>query len=493
MAKFSRISKSQYVKGVRCPKMLWLYRHRPDLAPEISEGKQHIFDTGHKVGILAQKCFEGGLEITEPYYKIDRAIKSTQKAVRDGRDIIFEATACSDDGAFSRIDILKKVEGTDAWDLIEVKSSTGVEDYHLDDIALQRYAFSEAGYDIRKSKLMHIDKKYVRSGDLDPKKLFKIEDCTDRIIDRMIEVKITVRDLIATLDKNKEPDAEIGSPCKKPFKCDYFPYCWKEVPDYSVYNVFRGRKREELLSQGIIDISSVPDNFELTDKQRTAVNAYKTNEIHCNRDEIVRFLERLEYPIYFLDYEAIWWALPLFDHSSPYQHIPFQFSLHIQNQKGEEPEHVEFLHTQMGDPRPDFIKTLIEKCGKKGSVVVFNQTYESRINRELGRDFPEYESDLLKINNRIIDIREPFRARHLYHPDMQGSDSLKSVLPAFVPGMSYDDLDISDGEIASIRYLGCIKNQVDDDQKRKIFSNLKKYCCRDTLAEVKLLNVLYNI
>ena len=227
MAKFSRISKSQYVKGVRCPKMLWLYRHRPDLAPEISEGKQHIFDTGHKVGILAQKCFEGGLEITEPYYKIDQAIKSTRKAVCDGRDIIFEATACSDDGAFSRIDILKKVEGTDAWDLIEVKSSTKVEDYHLDDIALQRYAFSEAGYDIRKSKLMHIDKKYVRSGDLDPKKLFKIEDCTDRIIDRMIEVKITVRELIATLNKNKEPDAEIGSHCKKPFECDYFPYCWK--------------------------------------------------------------------------------------------------------------------------------------------------------------------------------------------------------------------------------------------------------------------------
>jgi hypothetical protein len=338
---------------------------------------------------------------------------------------------------------------------------------------------------------MHIDKKYVRSGNLDPKKLFKIEDCTDRIIDRMIEVKITVRDLIATLNKNKEPDAEIGSHCKKPFECDYFPYCWKEVPDYSVYNAFQGRKREELLSQDIIDLRSVPDNFDLTDRQRTAVNAHKTNEIQCNRDEIIQFLERLEYPLYFLDYEAIWWALPLFDHSSPYQQIPFQFSLHIQKHEGEKPEHVEFLHTQMGDPRPDFIKMLIEKCGKKGSVVVFNQTYESKINREIGRDFPEYESDLQKINNRIIDIREPFRARHLYHPSMQGSDSLKSVLPAFVPEMSYDELDISDGEMASIRYLSCINNQVDEEEKEQIYSNLRKYCCQDTLAEVKLLKVLY--
>ncbi|MGD8963478.1 MAG: hypothetical protein PVH43_13225, partial [Desulfobacterales bacterium] len=203
--------------------MLWLYRHRPDLAPEISEGKQHIFDTGHEVGILAQKCFEGGLEITEPYYKIDQAIKSTLKAIRDGKNCIFEATACSDDGAFSRIDILKKVEGTDTWDLIEVKSSTEVQDYYYDDIALQRYAFSKAGFNIRKSKLMHIENDYVRDGELEPRKLFHIEDCTDVIIDRMTAVKIMVRDLITMLNTDKEPNVEIGDHCKDPFECDYIP------------------------------------------------------------------------------------------------------------------------------------------------------------------------------------------------------------------------------------------------------------------------------
>jgi hypothetical protein len=199
----------------------------------------------------------------------------------------------------------------------------------------------------------------------------------------------------------------------------------------------------------------------------------------------------LIYPLYFLDYEAIWPAVPLFDKSSPYQQIPFQFSLHIQPQRGGELKHIEFLHTEKGDPRSDFIKSLIAKCGDKGSVVVYNQAYESKINNELGRDFPEYKSDLVKINDRMVDLLVPFRSRYLYHPEMKGSASLKSVLPAFVPDMTYDGLGIQDGETASIRYLSCIKNLVSDTEKGKIFKDLIQYCSQDTLAEVKLLDVLY--
>ena len=491
MKEIHRISKSQYLKGVQCPKALWLYRHRPDLAPEISEGQQYIFNTGNEVGKLAQKYFKDGVEIEEEYYKIDQAIDSTKKAVSQGKDIIFEATAASGDGAFSRIDILEKVNGTDDWDLIEVKSSTEVKDYHIDDIALQRYAFSEAGYNIRKSILMHLNNNYVRSGELDTNKLFTLEDCTELIIDKMIEVKGQLRDLIAMLNLKNEPKMEIGDQCKDPFECDYIPYCWQHVPDYSVYNVFRGRKRDELLAQNIIEVSGVPDNFDLTERQFTDIRSYKTNEIYRNQTAIMEFLDQLIYPLYFLDYEAIWPAVPLFDKTSPYQQIPFQFSLHIQPQRGGELKHIEFLHTEKGDPRPDFIKSLIAKCGQNGSVVVYNQAYESRINNELGRDFQKYKSDLEKINDRMVDLLVPFRSRYLYHPEMKGSASLKSVLPAFVPDMTYDGLGIQDGEMASIRYLSCIKNLVSDTEKIKIFKDLIKYCSQDTLAEVKLLDVLY--
>ena len=491
MKEIHRISKSQYLKGVQCPKALWLYRHRPDLAPEISEGQQYIFNTGNEVGKLAQKYFKDGVEIEEEYYKIDQAIDSTKKAVSQGKDIIFEATAASGDGAFSRIDILEKVNGTDDWDLIEVKSSTEVKDYHIDDIALQRYAFSEAGYNIRKSILMHLNNNYVRSGELDTNKLFTLKDCTELIIDKMLEVKGQLRDLIIMLNLKNEPEMEIGDQCKDPFECDYIPYCWQHVPDYSVYNVFRGRKRDELLAQNIVDISGVPDNFDLTERQFTDIRSYKTNEIYRNQTAIMEFLDQLIYPLYFLDYEAIWPAVPLFDKSSPYQQIPFQFSLHIQPQRGGELKHFEFLHTDTNDPRPEFIKSLIENCGQNGSAVVYNQAYESRINNELGRDFQKYKSDLEKINDRMVDLLVPFRSRYLYHPEMKGSASLKSVLPAFVPDMTYDGLGIQDGEMASIRYLSCIKNLVSDTEKIKIFKDLIKYCSQDTLSEVKLLDVLY--
>lgn len=490
MKKIHRISKSQYLKGVQCPKALWFYRHRPDLAPEVSEGPQYIFDTGNEVGKLAQTYFKDGVEIEEEYYKVDQAIDSTKKAVSQGENIIFEATAASEDGAFSRIDILNKVNGTDDWDLIEVKSSTEVKEYHIDDMALQRYAFTGAGYDIRKSILMHVDNNYIRSGKLDLIKLFKLEDRTELVNEKILETGPLVKELIRVLNSENEPEVEIGDHCRDPFECDYIPYCWQHVPDYSVYNVFRGRKRDELLSLNIIEISGVPDNFDLTDRQHTDINAYKNDEIHCDKTAIIEFLDLLEYPLYFLDYEAIWPAVPLFDKSSPYQQIPFQFSLHIQPQKGGELKHIEFLHAETTDPRPEFIKSLMDSCGDKGSVLVYNQSYESRINSELARDFPEYKSDLEKINDRMVDLLVPFKSRYLYHPEMRGSASLKRVLPAFVPDMTYDGLGIQDGEMASIRYLSCIKNVVPEEEKRKIFEDLKKYCSQDTLAEVKLLDVL---
>ena len=189
---------------------MWFYRHRPDLKPEVSEAQQHIFDTGHEIGGLAQGYFPSGVEITEEYYEIDKAIKSTETAVGKGERFIFEATACSPDGAFSRIDILKKVNGSDAWDLIEVKASTEVKDYHIHDITFQRYAFANAGYKIRNSILMHVNNQYVRSGELNVNELFNLEDCTGFVMDVLPGIKGELRNLIQIVNKNQEPSVDIG-------------------------------------------------------------------------------------------------------------------------------------------------------------------------------------------------------------------------------------------------------------------------------------------
>ena len=491
---YNRISKSQYLRGLQCPKSLWFYRHRPDLAPQISDSQQALFDAGHEVGELAQKYFNGGVEITEDYFAIDQAIASTQKAINDGQKVIFEATAASTDGAFSRIDILKKVNGSDAWDLIEVKMATTVKDYHIDDMTLQRYAFIGAGYKIRKSILMHINNQYVRQGDLDLSALFTLEDCTEQVEEKLDDVGGNVAELLKTLNNDQEPTIVPGNHCYSPFECDYTGHCWPPKPDDSVHDVFRsGWKLDTLLAQNITRICDVPDDMDMTAREQIVVQSCKSQQIYKDKQRIQDFLDTLEYPLYFLDYETIGSPVPLFDQSRPYQQIPFQFSLHIQKNKNGPVEHVEFLHTEKTDPRPDLIKKLIDNCGNKGSVVVYNQAFEKRINYELGQSFPAFKTALYDISNRMVDIMGPFRSRYLYHPDMKCSASLKSVLPAFVPEMSYDNLAIGDGGTASQLYLSCLKDTIAAEEQKKIFDDLRNYCGQDTLAEVKLLEVMYSL
>jgi hypothetical protein len=210
-----------------------------------------------------------------------------------------------------------------------------------------------------------------------------------------------------------------------------------------------------------------------------------------DKEEIGGFLNTLIYPLYFLDYETVFPAIPRFDNTRPYQQIPFQYSLHIQEKKDGKLRHVEFLHTDVIDPRPDFIKSLIDNCGDKGSVIVYNQSFESGIYNQLALDFPEYSDRIDNITQRMVDLLVPFRSRWLYHPDMKGSASLKSVLPAFVPELNYDNLAIGDGGTASQSYLCCITGNSSEKERIQIFQDLKDYCYQDTLAEVKLLKVLY--
>jgi hypothetical protein len=338
---------------------------------------------------------------------------------------------------------------------------------------------------------MHLNRDYVRWGEIEPKKMFLLEDCTDWALSRMAGIAPRLASLLAVVNRADEPSVPIGRHCKSPFECEYMDYCWQHVPEYSVFNVFGGAKLDSLIASHIFDLNDLPADFPLTDRQQIDLHAYKSHSIHVDRSAIDHFLNKLEYPLYYLDYETIFPAIPLFDHSSPYQQIPFQFSLHIQPKQGGELTPVAFLHTAMTDPRSDFVSALVENCGTTGSVIVYNMGFESRINRELAVTFPHHAAKLENINHRMVDLLVPFRSRHLYHYKMMGSASIKKVLPAFVPELTYDDLAIRDGDMASISYLRCLKNMVSDAGKIEIYENLKRYCAMDTYAEVRLVDKLY--
>jgi hypothetical protein len=487
------LSKSQYVKGHQCPKALWLYRHRKDLYPKVSAATQATFDYGNEVGILAQSYFPGGIEVISDHWDIGKAEKLTKQYIASGREVIYEATAIHpEDGSHSRIDILQKVPNTDRWNLIEVKSSTSEKAYHVDDLSLQYYVFTHAGYDIDKCLLMVIDNTYIRHGDIDSQRLFKLIEITDKVKKNQAHIVDEVNALIQMLEIKIEPDEKIGSRCNSPFECGYKDHCWGNVPKYSVFNIFGGSKGDKVVDQtNSYNIEDIPESLIPKGSNKTIdIASYKERKVHIDKDGIKNFLAQLDYPLYYLDYETVSPAIPVFEETSPYDVIPFQYSLHIRETKRGELKHLEFLHKEQSDPRRAFVESLISDCGETGSVIVYNKAFEAGRNNKLSELFPECRAALNNINERTVDLLIPFRKRLLYHPDQMGSASIKDVLPAFTD-LNYKELDISDGLMASRSYQNFIEGRPVKDPE--LMTRLYEYCKRDTQAMVSLIDTLMGL
>lgn len=486
-----KISKSQFIRGLQCPKSLWLYRFKKELAPEIDSQKQALFDTGHDIGELAKEYFGGGVEVTESYKDIKGAIASTQKFIAEGHEIIFEATAVHPvDGSYSRIDILKKVPGTNEWDLIEVKSSTSVKDYHIDDMSFQYHVFYHAGFRIRACYMMVIDNAYVRQGAIDPKQLLRLEDISPLVFSKQGEVESVAGQMGYILDRKDEPDVAIGARCFAPFECDYKAHCWKHVPEYSVYNVFTKAKADEVVKRhSTFDLTKLASDLLPTGNKGIDVASFLSGNVHLQPDLIKSFLAKLRYPLRFLDYETLMPAIPLFDGTRPFQQIPFQFSVHTQGCPGGELVHQEYLHKQRTDPRPELARNLVDACGQDGTVIVYNQAFEMARNNELAQEFPQYAAALTAINDRMIDLLVPFRSRWAYHPKQNGSASIKAVLPAFTD-LTYEGMEIDNGGEASLQYLMFMHGKLSTEDSKKLWKDLDAYCGQDTYAMKVLLDVL---
>lgn len=484
------ISKSQYVKGLQCGKALWLYRHRKDLAPEITPEKQALFDTGHEIGELAMRYFGEGVEVTNEYWDVIGAIEATEQYIKAGHDIIFEATAVHPiDGGYSRIDILKRVDGSDEWDLIEVKSSTSVKDYHIDDMAFQYHVFYGAGYKIRKCFMMIINNEYVRNGEIDPQQLLRLEEISGHVFAKQGEVDAVAGQLGYILERKAEPEMPIGARCFKPFECDYKPYCWAHAPEYSVYDVFQKPRAEEIAKRYGLELEKLPDHIRPGGAKGLDVESYLNGETIVDHANISAFLRKIQYPLYFLDYETVMPAIPIFDGTRPFQQIPFQFSVHVQHSPGAELEHHEYLHKERTDPRRSFAEKLIDLCGSEGTVLVYNQAFEIARNNELARDFPEYAAAIEAINARVLDLLVPFKSRWLYHPNQNSSASIKAVLPAFTD-LSYDDLEIGHGGEAMRQYGAFMSGDLNESLWPVLWNDLTEYCKQDTYAMAVLLDVL---
>jgi len=482
------LTKSNYLLGLQCPKLLWVAKNDKERIPEPDYSAKHNFKMGDIIGVLATKVFPDGVDLADLDFMEN--IRATKKAV-EKRETIYEA-GFKVDGLFSRGDILLPVE-FDEWDIIEVKSATKVKDANIHDVSFQRYVYEKAGLKIRNCILMHINNEYVKDGEIEPEELFVQTDITEKVEEFSEGIKERVAGMIEILNSNKEAEAGIGVQCSNPYSCSLKGECWKDVPEGSVFEFYRMLKRKcfDLYRDGVVSLNDVPEDVKLNDKQgiqrRLALDGGK----HVDKLAIKNFLGNLEYPIYYLDFETINPAIPKFDGMKPYQRIPFQFSLHIQKEEGGECEHVSFLADGTDDPRPKFMEMLRANLGDAGSVLVYNQGFEKGVMNEGAIALPEFKEWYDgNIEPRVKDLLDVFRDFAYYDPKQKGSASIKAVLPV-VSDLKYSDLEISEGMFASLEYERVTyDSSVSEEDRAKVRENLEKYCALDTFAEVEIVKSL---
>lgn len=483
------LSKSAFIRGLQCHKSLWLKKYQPGLEDEISDAQQAVFDRGSNVGILAQKLFPGGEDlgryIPENFGKV---FTETKRLMYSGETPIYEA-GFSKDNCLCFLDILTKVNGK--WHAFEVKGSTSLKDVYLLDTAFQYYVLTSSGVELEDISLIYLNREYVRKGEIDLQQLFVIESVKERVEALQPQIREEVRVMKQMLVRPELPDIDIGRQCTEPYPCSFMGHCWQDVPEYSVFNISRlsPDKKFELYRQRVINITDIPDDYPLSVHQAMQVSSEKTGEAVINKEKIRDFTEGLEYPLYFLDFETFQPAVPMFDESRPYQQIVFQYSLHRLDKADGELHHMEFLAEAKGDPRIPMIEKLIQDLGREGDILVYNQSFEKARLQENARDFPKYKTQIDSILERITDLMEPFSQKHYYTPEMQGSYSIKQVLPALVPGFGYEGLNIAEGSMASIAFES-LYHEKDENIVRQTRNDLLAYCHLDTMAMVKLLEKL---
>ncbi len=481
------ISKSKFLWGSQCKKLLWVAYNAKERIPEPYAATQAIFDQGHEVGALAKSLYPGGIEVSADATDFEQVLQQSLEAAKAGKPL-FEAGFMYN-GGLARVDILNPL-GRNEWDIIEVKSSTEVKDVNLLDLAFQAFVYNGADLNIRRCCLMHVNRNYVRRGPVDSKKFFKVKDVTKDVSGLSREIEPQLEDMFTMIRRKQEPDIKIGPYCYDPYDCPLQDACWAFLPPDNVFNLYYGGKKcWRLLQDGVVNLKDIPDHVDLTDRRTIQRMVAHTGQPHIDRKALASFLKRLKYPVGYLDFETFSTAIPLFDGLRPYQQVPFQFSLHRQPAPGTKPEHHAFLADGRTHPRPEFLNRLRDCIGDKGSVVVYNAKFEKGVLDALADAFPEHAGWTDRVEARIIDLLEPFQAFDYYHPEQHGSASIKAVLPVLT-GRSYADLEIQEGGQASLEYLRVHHGDVPEAERRKVRDQLDRYCGPDTEGMIWIVDAL---
>ncbi|MBL7021859.1 DUF2779 domain-containing protein [Patescibacteria group bacterium] len=493
-----KITKTDYLDYTFCKKNLWLKKHKHELFDdvELSDFEKKIIEEGNLADAEAQNLFVDGVLVES----VDNeAILDTKRLIDDGIETIFQGTFYEDD-FFIRADIMNYNKSLGGWELYEVKASNDIkrkEPYHyVNDLAFQKTVIEKSGLKIVKSSVIHLNKEYRRGGEVDYRELFIFVDLSDEVVEQQVDVKKQMEEIKQYLGMDEEKGCECLYRGRNA-QCTTFKYSNPEVPEYSVHDINRIGLSKKLfydwIDRGIYSLDDIDNPEKLTGAKLAQYNAHKKGSAIIDRESIISELGKLVFPLYFFDYEGFVSAIPMFDGFGAYEQIPFQYSLHIMDEKGNI-DHKEFLITDpKGDITLPLVKQMKEDIDPSGTVIAWYKTYEKQRNEKLAQLHPEYADFLNEINDKMYDLMHIFSKNYYVDPAFKGSSSIKKVLPVVVPDLSYSTMNISKGDQASERWEKMINKDTPKDEKEKIKKDLLDYCALDTMAMVRIYQRLLEI
>lgn len=443
------------------------------------------------VDAWAQKLFPGAINV-DGFGK--PAAENTRKAIANGATVLLQPTFMTTELS-CRCDILTK--NTDgSWDIYEVKSSTDVKEEHITDVAFQRICIEEAGVRISRTFLVHVNNKYVRHGEIDPEQLFTKVDITREVENVMPMAKKEIPRALAVLDWDKVPGMLHIASCSDPAECKFLACYFSELKDEHVYSIATSLPKQKLvafLERGLLKPEQVPADVLAELGEIKFADATAEPTLSIDKQTIQTELNDLQYPLYFLDYETFFPAIPLFDGYRPYQHAVFQYSVHVIREQGVEPEHYEFLAEDMADPAPTLAASLRKHIGNSGSVIVWNARFEVSRNVEIGEHLPAFADFMASVNDRIYDLMMIVKKGYYVDSRFGGSASIKKVLPVMCPELSYNDLAIHEGGTASASWATLTNPNIDPETKSKLKTDMLAYCGLDTFAMVAIYKKIKDV
>lgn len=487
------LSKSRYCCAVQCPKMLWLKDNKPELFDN-DVLNDSILETGNEVGDLAMGLFGPYTEV--PYGNLSDMVERTKELLEEKTPVICEASF-SFDGCFCSVDVLVKKRS--GFVLYEVKSSTEVKDVYLDDVAYQYYVLTNCGLKINKTRVVTINNNYIRHGELDLRRLFHIEDVTEDAQKRYNLVEQNINQIRLYMEQETEPAKDISPCCFSPYSCGFWNHCSSHLPKPNIFDVhgkMRSQMKWKYYYQGLVSFNDLLHAGVLNVHQYAQVSHEVGNYPPLvKKESIKRYLATFSYPLYFLDFETFMPAIPLYDTSRPYQQIPFQYSLHWIEKEGGELHHTEFLAYPGHDPRRELAESLCRDIPLNVCTTAYNMGFERGRIRELASLFPDLSKHLMNIFDNIVDLMIPFQRGWYYTKAMEGSYSIKYVLPALFPDdpeLDYHNLEgVQNGDDAMAMFAKM--QNMEPEELEKCRAQLLKYCCLDTYAMVKVWQKLLKV